>query len=170
MKRIAVAGASECGKTTLVINLSKAFWKTFKMPTLALDPWKSENAWGSQAWVTDDEGKFWDAVWKKTGCFVVVDEASSTIARDRELIPAFTKIRHQGHTLAVVCHDATDLLPTMRRNLNEVFLFFQSRNSIPLWQQDLPAMKGLEAATDLQKYEFIHCKNFSEAKRLKLKL
>lgn len=170
MKRISIAGASECGKTTLAIHLSKAYWKNLKIPSLVLDPWKNENQWGGQAWVTTDEDKFWDAVWSREGHLVIVDEASSMIARDRELIPVFTKIRHQKHTLIVICHDATDLLPTMRRNLNEIFLFCQPAKAIPMWQQDLPTMRGLEGASSLQKFEFLHCKAFEAAKPLKLKL
>ena len=179
MKRICIAGASECGKTTLAIELSRAYWRNHKMPSLVLDIWKAENSWGKQAWVTADEKKFFGteenqyadgAIWKRRGDLVIVDEASTVIARDRNLVPIFTRIRHCEHTLLVICHDATDLLPTMRRNLNELFLFCQPVKAIPLWQQDLPTMRGMEKATNLDKYFFLHCKNFSEATPKKLKL
>ena len=170
MKRIGIFGASECGKTTLAIHLSRAYWQENQLATLALDPWLSEHRWGPQAWVTKDESIFWDAVWKRRGDLVIVDEGSSTIARDRDLIPLFVKIRHQKHTLLVVGHDATDLLPTMRRNLNELFLFCQPPESIKLWNQSLPGMRGLDAAAELNQFEFVHCENFSTAQRKRLKL
>lgn len=179
VKRICIAGASECGKTTLAIELSRAYWRDKGIATLALDPWGHN--WGKQAWTTSDEETFfgkWDdkkkkfdesgVIWKRRGDLVIVDEGSSTIARDRELIPLFTKIRHQEHTLIVICHDATDLLPTMRRMLNELFLFLQTSKSVETWQQDLPGMKGLEQATTLGRFEFVHCENFSGAVKQKL--
>lgn len=175
MKRIGIAGASECGKTTLAIHLSRAYWTEKKIATLALDPYAEENQWGKQAWVTKDEDKFWKAAWQRRGDLIIVDEASSTIARDRELIPVFTKIRHNKHTLLVICHDATDLVPTMRRMLNELFLFAQSEGATKLWRNDLPLMRGLEDAAvleggicKLKPYEFVHCENYKDGQIKKL--
>lgn len=169
MKRICIAGASECGKTTLAKHLSRAYWNVQRVPTLALDPYAEENRWGKQAWVTKDEKAFWDAVWKRRGDLIIVDEASSTIARDRDLVPAFTKIRHNNHHLLVICHDATDLIPTMRRMLNEVFFFAQAEDAVKLWQKDLPLMRGMSIAAvtqdgqcQLKPYEFVHCENYKD--------
>lgn len=168
MKRIGIFGASECGKTTLARHLSREYWRRDKRPTLALDPQRS--AWGSHAWVTTDESRFWDAVWKRRGALVIVEEASTTIQRDRELIPLFTRIRHQGHNLMVIGHDGTDLLPTMRRNLTELFLFLQPPRAVEIWSNDLPSIRGLEAATDLQQFEFLHGRLFTTAQRKRLKV
>jgi hypothetical protein len=189
VKRISISGASECGKTTLAIHLSRAYWSVHKMRTLALDIWKEENSWGPQAWVTKSEKIFFGtyneekkdfdggAIWQTRGDLVVVDEASSTIKRDRDLVPLFVKIRHCKHTLLVICHDATDLLPTMRRNLNEVFLFAQAEDALKLWQKDLPLMRGMSLAAvtqdgqcKLQPYEFVHCENYKDGQIKKLSL
>lgn len=168
MKRIGIFGASECGKTTLAKQLSREYWRQEKRPTLALDPQK--NNWGCHAWVTTDEEKFWPAVWKKRNCLVIVEEASTTIQRDRELIPLFTRIRHQGHNLLVIGHDGTDLLPTMRQNLNELFLFLQPPRAVEIWANDLPSIRGLEAAGELKQFEFLHGKLFTTARRCRLKI
>ena len=168
MKRIGIAGASECGKTTLAIHLSRAYWTEKKIPSLVLDPWKGEHQWGKQAWVTSNEKVFWAAVWERKNDLVIVDDGSLTIARDRELVPAFTAIRHQGHTLMVVCHGASDLLPTMRRQFNELFLFAQNEDDVETWQKDLPLMRGISESTvvdgrcKLKPYEFLQCENYKD--------
>ncbi|HLP75714.1 MAG TPA: hypothetical protein VK327_02240 [Candidatus Paceibacterota bacterium] len=180
MKRIGIFGASECGKTTLAKQLSREYWRQEKRPTLALDPHKG--SWGGHSWVTSREKDFWGefneeteswtggAVWKRENCLVIVEEASTTIQRDRQLVPLFTRIRHQHHHLMVIGHDGTDLLPTMRQNLNELFLFLQPPRAVEIWSNDLPSIRGLEAAGELQQYEFLHGKLFTTARRCRLKI
>lgn len=126
------------------------------------------NNWGAQAWSTKDEKVFWDCVWKTKGDLIIVDEGSSTIARNADLIPAFNQIRHNRHDFMVVCHRASNLLPDMRQELNELFLFVQTESALALWREDFPDMQGLEQCLGLKQYEFIHCKKFSTAQKKKL--
>jgi hypothetical protein len=176
MKRICVAGASECGKTTLAIHFSRAMWTQHRVASLVLDPRKNKNNWGPQAWVTSDPETFFAAVWRRRGDFVILDEGSSTIARDKKLIPMFTQIRHQNHHLLVVCHNATNMLPDMRENLNELYLFPQTEDSTELWIRSLPLMRGIRQATvkedhcELAQYEFVRCRNYQDGEKLKLKI
>jgi hypothetical protein len=176
VKRICIVGASECGKTTLAIHMSRAFWSQHHIASLVLDPRKNKNNWGPQAWVTTEAQTFSEAVWKRKGDLVIMDEGSSTIARDKDLIPMFTQIRHENHNLLVICHNATNMLPDMRQNLNELFLFAQTKKSIELWQDDLPMMRGISRAMavdgkcELGDYEFIWCRNNKDGEKRKLRL
>ena len=167
MIRAGIFGPSMCGKTTLARHLSRAYWCRYRVPSLVLDP--HLESWGPQSWVTTDEEVFWDVVWhKRRGCLVIVEEAAATIRRERELVPLFTRLRHLDHKLLVCGHDGTDLLPTMRRNFDELFLFLQPSSAVELWQGDIPDMAGVEAACSLHRYEFLHCRKFSQAQRKRL--
>lgn len=148
------------GKTTLAIHLSAKFWRDESRPTLVLDPYLHENVWGKNAWVTADEDVFWQAVWKKENCLVIVDEASSTIKRERELIPVFTRLRHNQHKLLVIGHSAVDLLPEMRQQLDEVYLFRQSKKAAAIWAEQFTDERVLDSA-NLNQYEFLHVKLFN---------
>jgi hypothetical protein len=178
-KRIGIIGPSECGKTQLAKSLSVAYWQNFRIRSLVLDP---RNSTWKYAWRTTDENIFWQAVWgsnkpdargntpKPIGDLIIVDEGSSTIARDKDLIPLFNQIRHHKHILMVLCHRATNLLPDMRQELNELFLFIQTPKAVEIWQEEFPDMKGLENALTLNQYEFLHCKKFSTGEKKKLAL
>jgi GTPase SAR1 family protein len=97
-----IFGPKLSGKTTLAMALSKSYWTRYKMRTLVLDPFV--DTWGDQAWVTNNEVLFWENVWKSQNSLIVVDEAASTIRRDKELIPVFTALRHNHHRLIVIGH------------------------------------------------------------------
>ena len=168
MKRIGIFGATECGKSTLARAISRETWRAERKPSLVFAEFPA--TWGRQAWLTTDSEKFSDAVWKRRGCLVIIEDASSTINREKEFKRFFTCIRHQGHDLIVIGHDGTDLLPTMRRQLTEVFFFLQTPASIQIWEQDLPGISGLTEACSLQKFEFIHAKNFEPVQKMKLKI
>ncbi len=180
-KRIGIAGESDCGKTTLAIHLSRAMWTTHRTPSLVLDLWAHEHNWQvsstvKQAWVTKSEEKFRDAIIKKPGCLVIIDDGSVTINRDRDKLEFFTTIRHHAHHLICICHGPEDLLPGMRRNFNELFLFAQTVNSVKMWQESLPSMQGIARSTsvdghcDLKDYEFLWCRKHKDAEIKKLNL
>lgn len=126
--------------------------------------------WGPQALVTMDEPLFWDWVWKTKDDLVIVEEAAATIRRERDLVPLFTRLRHLRHKLIVIGHDGTDLLPVMRRQFDNIFLFVQSPAAVEIWKQDLPQCKGLDEAANLNQYEFLWCALFKTAVKNRLVL
>jgi len=162
-----IFGPKLSGKSTLAKHLSIAYWTKKKMRSLVLDP--HGEVWGPQAWRTDNEQKFWNAVWKTRHCLVIVEEAAATIRRERELVPVFTRLRHNCHKLLVIGHDGTDLLPVMRRQFDTVFLFLQPDEAVKLWKQDLPSVKGLDAASGLGQYEFLRGELFKPAVKMRLR-
>jgi hypothetical protein len=163
-----IFGPKLSGKSTLAKHLSRAYWTKRGVRTLVFDPHR-EN-WGPQAWLCENEERFWSAVWKTRGALVICEEAAATIRRERELIPVFTRLRHNEHRLLVIGHDGTDLLPVMRRQFDTIYLFLQPEEALKLWRKDLPSIGGIEAASTLRQYEFLHGRLFSVATRCKLRV
>lgn len=167
MKRIGVFGPTLSGKSTLAHKISEQYWKQRQQRTLVLDPYQED--WGEHALVFTDEDKFWDAAWKTQKNLIVVEESSSTIQRDKKLIPAFTRMRHNEHSLMVIGHSGTDLLPVMRQQLTTVYLFRQPEMAAKIWANNF-AEQGLLQTTELQQYEFIHYQSYGKVSKRKLKL
>lgn len=162
-----IFGPKLSGKTTLARALSKQYWLKKKMRSLILDPHLEE--WGDQAWVTDNEEKFWKAVWETKNSLIIVEEAAATIRRERNLVPVFTRLRHYGHILVVIGHSGMDLLPVMRQQFDTIYLFRQPRQAAEVWAMTFAEERLLEAM-QLSQYEFIHSQLFRDPKRLKLSL
>lgn len=167
MKRIGVFGPTLSGKSTLAHKISEQFWKQKKQRSLVLDPYQEE--WGEHSLVFTDEEKFWNAAWGTQGSLIIVEESSSTIQRDKKIIPAFTKMRHNLHSLMVIGHSGTDLLPVMRQQLTTVYLFRQPEIAAKVWSENF-ANKDLLKTTELGQYEFIHFESYGTPRKLKLKL
>lgn len=167
LKRIGVFGPTLSGKTTLSMKLSEQYWKKHQTRSLVLDPY-AEN-WGEHAKVFTDEKEFWEAAWQTTDSLIVVEEASTTISRDRELIPVFTRMRHNRHSLMVIGHNGTDLLPAMRHSLTTLFLFKQPESAAKIWSENF-AETGLLKATELKQYEFIRYESYGTPVKQKLAL
>ena len=162
-----IFGPSLSGKTTLARALVHGYERERGMRALVLDPHREQ--WAPNSIVFTDEEKFWSTVWDARNCVVVVEEASSTLRRDREFMPAFTRIRHNQHKLIVVGHSGTDLLPGMRAQIGTLYLFRQSPEAAEMWARQL-CDKSLLAATSLQQFEFIRKESFQPPRKLKLAL
>lgn len=167
LKRIGVFGPTVSGKTTLARKLSEQYWRQHQIRSVVLDI--NGEAWGEHALVFEDEEKFWPAVWGCTDSLIIVEEASTTISRDRSLIPVFTRMRHNRHSLMVVGHNGTDLLPAMRQQLTSVYLFRQPEMAAKVWANNF-ANQGLLKTTELNQYEFIHFESYGTPRKQKLKL
>ncbi len=163
MIRAGIFGPSMSGKTTLAKALSLEYFKRDKIQTLVLDPHQEE--WGEQAKLFTDEGKFWDSVWASDNCLVIVEEAASTINRNNDLIPVFTRLRHRHHKLIVVGHSGRDLLPVMRQQIDTLYLFRQPMSASKVWAEVM-ADDDLLAASTLNQFEFIVKESFKPTKKL----
>lgn len=162
-----IFGPKLSGKTTLAVQLSRVYWRQHRMRSLVLDP-HAEN-WGGQAWVSRDESQFWEVVWRAQSCLVIVEEAAATIRRERELIPVFTRLRHCRHRLLVVGHSGMDLLPTMRQQIDTLYLFRQPESAAKVWAENFADDELLKACT-LAQYEFMRKESYKPAARMKLNL
>ncbi len=165
MKLGAIFGTTLCGKTTLAVQLSREYYRQKKIRTLALDPHNAD--WGKQAWSTQNEEEFWRVVWARKGHLVIVEDASLTINRDRDLMHVFTQIRHREHRLLVIGHSGSDLLPGMRKQFDTVYLFQQDVDSAKDWRKIFPK-GGVEVAVSLEQYEFLRVRSFKPSERMRL--
>jgi hypothetical protein len=157
-------GPKLSGKTTLIKSLCLQYWKQRGMRSLVLDP-NQDGDWGPHCWVTADEEHFWRVVWASRNCIVVVEEAAATIRRDKNLIPVFTRMRHNEHRLIVVGHSGSDLVPTMRQQFDTLFLFRQPPSAAEIWAETFADSRIMECCT-LKKYEFLRCELFQEPRRM----
>lgn len=162
-----IFGPKLSGKTTLAKTLSAQYWSKHKVRSIVLDI--NGDTWGEHAFVMDDEDKFWKVVWETTNSIVIVDEAAATIRRDRELVPVFTRLRHNRHVLIVIGHSGMDLLPAMRQQFDTVYLFRQPESAAKVWAETMTE-KGLLQAVELKQYEFIRHELYQSPQKMKLKL
>lgn len=167
LKRIGVFGPTLSGKTTVAKKLSKEFWTKHQTRSIVLDIYGED--WGEHSKVFTEEAAFWPAAWNTTDSLIIVEEASTTISRDKELIPVFTRMRHNRHSLMVIGHSGTDLLPAMRHSLTTIFLFRQPESAAKIWAENF-AQKGLLEAVELEQYEFIKYESYGTPHKMKLKL
>lgn len=165
MKRGGAFGTTECGKSTLARELSRQYYKLHGIRSLIWDPHVEH--WGKHAFVTADFDEFDRMVWARRGDLVIIEDASMTVERNRDLTPYFTAIRHQEHRIFVCGHGASDLLPTMRKQLDTLYLFQQDEDSVKDWKKIFPK-GGVEAAILLDQYEFLHVRPFVPSQKMKL--
>lgn len=161
-----IFGPSLSGKTTLARALVCERERR-GMRALVLDPHREK--WGAHSIVFTDEEKFWATVWEARRCVIVCEEAAATLRRERDLVPAFTRIRHREHKLIVVGHSGTDLLPVMRQQIGTLYLFLQSKSSAEIWAETM-ADERLMAATQLQQFEFLRKEAYQTPVKMRLSL
>ncbi len=173
MESAGIFGPKLSGKTTLAKELSRQYWERSQRRSLVLDPNLEE--WGPHAWVTDDEEKFWSAVWKNSvfkpakPSLVIVEEAAETINRDKGLTSVFTRLRHLNHKLIVIGHSGENLLPIMRQQLDTLYLFRQSPDDAERWARSM-TQEGFLTAAELEQYEFLFGERFKPPVKRKLSL
>jgi ABC-type Mn2+/Zn2+ transport system ATPase subunit len=156
-KRFGIFGPSESGKTTLAKKISRHISKAEGRKSFVLDPVAASN-WGPHAQVYTDD-TFWDEIFTKhENGLVIVDDASVTIDRDSKYSGLFTTLRHKGHKLIVIGHNAGNLLPQMRDQLQRIFLFLQNEDSVKKWHALFPG-QDLDQAMQLKQYQFITVAN-----------
>lgn len=164
-----IFGSKMSGKTTLAKSISVEYWKRHRMASLVLDP--NRETWGTQAKAFTNEQEFWESVWNaKQPYLVVVDESTETIARNKELTPVFTRLRHLHHKLLVIGHHGTNLLPVMREQIDTLYLFRQSLEAGKIWAKIFMQAELLDKSVQLNQYEFVHTSLYGSPKVYRLKL
>lgn len=158
-KDAGVFGMKQSGKTTLCLKMSLYFALRGR-PTIALDPVKA-TVWGKHAtkFSMEQEDQFFETAWREFGCLVVIEEASTTLQRDAEKNPVFNRLHHNNHKILVVGHGGNDLLPAQRRQLDQVFLFRQSKQEAKNWSEEFTRDEIMGSA-NLNQFEYMHCKRF----------
>jgi hypothetical protein len=169
MLRGGIFGPSMSGKTTLARELAIEYWTKEKRRSLVLDP--NGEKWGDYFWTTSDEKLFWQVAWSQKECLIIVEEAAATIKRDSELKPVFTRMRHRGHKLLVVGHSGSDLLPSMRQQLDSVWLFCQPPPAAKAWAENFPRhYQEVINCWKLEQHEFLYVRQWSPPIKSRLML
>jgi GTPase SAR1 family protein len=167
--RFGIFGASESGKTTLARRVSQEIFIREKRQSICLFHLERAPAtWGPHAHGFFNRDEFLAKVRASNGCLVVVEDASVTVAADKDVTDLFTCIRHQNHKLLVIGHHAANLTPEMRDSLQRVFLFLQNDDAIKnYWSKIFPG-HDLSCATQLQQYEVLTLANYKPMLKFKL--
>jgi molybdopterin-guanine dinucleotide biosynthesis protein len=162
LKRFGVFGSSESGKSTLAIYISQQIFRNEKRPSIVLSPNDQDGMtkWGKHARVYRNEKQFWKFALEDTkDCLIIADDASETIAADKELTNVFTSMRHRGHKLLVIGHRFNDLTPKMRGSIQRVFLFKQDPESCDQWSKQFSGA-DLSPAMYLPQYSCLTVANY----------
>ena len=129
-----------------------------------LDP--NGETWGTHAWVSTTFPQWWAKVWASRACNVVCEEAGSTIKRDAEVIELFTRAGHNGYRVFVCGHTSASLLPVMREQLTELYLFRQSTREAEQWAELFAEPRVLEACSlNYEAFEFMPIRLGGEPRR-----
>lgn len=156
-RHVGIFGPGECGKTTAAKSLLAARWRRFRRRAIVIDP--NRDTWPAHCLIFSERDRGLARAWQITGCDVVIDDATGQIYRDTAQNDLFTRIRHQHHTLFILGHTATILLPLQRDALGTLLLFRQSPKAVATWEDEW-AEPRIAAAATLKKYEFLWCKKF----------
>jgi len=167
--RFGIFGASESGKTTLAKRVSQEIFAREKRPSICLFHLERNPAsWGKHVNGHFNRDEFLAMVRGTNGALVVVEDASVTVAADKDVTDLFTCIRHQNHKLLVIGHHAANLTPEMRDSLQRVFLFLQNDDAIQhYWSKIFPG-HDLTCATQLQQFEILTVANYKPLLKFKL--
>lgn len=150
-----LSGKSYLGRELIRSDYAASGWRS-----IVLAPMSKPGDWpGDWAWWTKDRDAWLRTIWKSWACNVVCDDASMTVQRDRSLEELFTCVGHRSHRLIVMGHSGSNLLPSMREQLTEVFLFRQSRKEAEIWAELFSDERIMEACDlDYSAHEFLHAK------------
>jgi hypothetical protein len=157
---IGVFGPGRSGKTTLLQKGIVEPAAKLGTRSIVLDI-IGAGGWDPSAVVFKDINAFYSILWKVKGCLIVIDEATTTIETrpDEEIIQLFTRIRHNGNTIVVAGHRATNLKPIVREQLGTLYLFRQDENASKMWAASVAEKRLLETQS-LVRYEFLYFKAF----------
>ena len=126
MAHTLIVGTTASGKSVLARALAE---KRLALggAVIVFDPvWnpKEKNAWGKGAVIYREPQPFIDAVWKSSNCLVIADEAGEHIrSNNSPFVALATRGRHNGHDVIFIAQRIKMLLPTVRDNVDLLFLF-----------------------------------------------
>src|ERR1035437_4953489 len=163
-----IFGPKKSGKTTLAHHLGNEYWQQEGRRCLVNDP-NFTDKWGANFWVAPNEDEFWIAAWSTKNCLLICDDAGKTIDRDDALTDVFTRINHNGHKLLVVGHNGVNLNPTMREQMDVLYLFRTTPTASKKWYE-IFGNDELKDAHHLGRYEFYYARQYEGVQKLKLDL
>jgi hypothetical protein len=160
-------GPTACGKTTLAQALAAEYRRQGRA-VLVCDPLGIP--WPQSTWQTVSAPELLAKAKASRNCVIFIEEASISISRDRDLSWLFTTSRHAGHKVHVIGQDGASLLPAMRQQLSEIFLFRCHPDLASIWARQFAQEEIANLAPTLNRYEFLHVRAYELPKKCRLAL
>ena len=160
-----ILGSTESGKTTLARKIARKLSESGH-EILVLDPIFSGDAetWSTRDVYTSPEN-FLPVFWNTHNRFVFIDESDSVMRRaiNLELVQTGMRGRHNGHSVTYITHFRTDLLPALRSQCSQLFLFSTGSDDAYALAQEWRCSE-LEKAPDLAQGQFYWVRRFWHGK------
>lgn len=165
---VGIFGPTRCGKTTLARTLADQYLRRNRA-ILVCDPIPQK--WPQARWQTNNAAALLEMAQKCRNCAIFIEEASVSIARDRDLSWLFTTAGNPaagGHLVHVIGQDGSSLLPGMRQQLSTIFLFRCHPDLAQIWARQFAQPEIATEAPTLARYEFLIAKAFEPLRRCQL--
>ena len=156
MAHCLIIGRTLSGKTTFAKKKAAAFKKQ-GVHIIVLDP-LLDPQWNA-TFITFDQEKFLEIVWKNRNCAVFVDEAGDAIGKYNKVMDMLaTRGRQWGHKCFFITQRAKQLSTTIRTQCSELVIFKQSlADTKDLANEFVEPM--INDAQSLEKGEFIYIRD-----------
>lgn len=162
MKRIAIVGPSECGKSSLGMSFVNSFLRA-RVPVIACD-WATK--WPA-AYQTEDIDAFVAYAQRAWGCCLLLDELGKKARQSDSAEWVFTSSRHREHDVISMLHTGMQLTPLARNQFNTLCIFNSTPEVCDFWRQNFNDA-GILAAEKLGLYEFLLKEKNKPIRRMKL--
>lgn len=165
MPHSVLVGITECGKTTLGIEMAKAY-KAQDVGVLVLDPFKDPR-WDAD-FITSNPDEFLNVLWDSEKCACFIDESADMIGRyDKLMIQTATRGRHWGHNMHYLTQRGQELSKTVRSQCRHLFLFSICLDDAKIFAKEYNKNELLEVV-DFPAGEYYHAQRFKPLERGKL--
>lgn len=161
-----VSAPSKGGKSHFARAIAQAFMSAGKR-VLVCDPLGYQ--WPA-TWVTTDMSEFITTAKREKDCLLLIDESGLAIDRDKSLRWLFVTSRHNHHVTYALMQDYTQLIPEMRKQLTQLFLFACHPDEAEVWSRQFHRCADdiTQHAPRLERYECLLIRQYAAPKRLKL--
>ena len=164
MPHTLITGQTECGKTSLAVEMSKAYTRA-GISVLVLDPMRDPR-WEAEV-VTRHADYFMEVVEHPhtQNCALFIDESGEQIGQyNSEMFYLATRARHAGHNSHFLTQRPAQLSPTIRDQCRLLYCFCVSVKDAKALADEFnePLLKE---ANSLKPGEYFKCSRFSPAKR-----
>lgn len=167
---VGIFGPTRSGKTTLAQHLAAEYAKAGRA-VLVCDP--IGVSWPTAAWQTSSPQALLAKAKGSRNCMVFIEEASLSIARDRQMSWLFVAAGNPaagGHVTHIIGQDGASLLPAMRQQLSTVYLFRCHPDLSDVWARQFAQPEIADLAPTLERFEFLQIRAFSPVKKCRLAL
>jgi hypothetical protein len=156
MAHTLILGVTESGKTTLGRQMAQGFLNAGS-GVLVMDP-INPRAWPA-SFASSNRAEFQKVFWNSRNCYVFVDEAGHSVARDEDMVMLATAGRHAGHSCFFLAQRCQTFSATVRDQCSFIYLFSISSRDSDLLAEEFN-QPGLRDAVSLHQGEYFFADKF----------